>query len=93
MLPPNAPLVTGKGAIRGLWAQLVSVPGFGVDWRTKKVEVSRSGDLAYQLATFEITVNDPSGKPVIDRGKYVAIWKKQPDGTWKVVTDIWNSGQ
>jgi ketosteroid isomerase-like protein len=36
-------------------------------------------------------MSDPSGKPINDRGKYLAVWKKQPDGTWKCVMDIWNS--
>ena len=34
---------------------------------------------------------DASGKPMKDHGKYVEIFKKQADGTWKVVADIWNS--
>ena len=38
-----------------------------------------------------ISMTDASGKPVQDRGKYVEIFKKQADGTWKVIVDIWNS--
>ena len=38
-----------------------------------------------------MTVNDAKGKPVTDRGKYVEAWKKQADGAWKVVEDIYNS--
>jgi ketosteroid isomerase-like protein len=41
--------------------------------------------------TVEVTVNDAKGKPVTDRGKFVEIWKKQADGTWKCVVDMWNS--
>ena len=39
---------------------------------------------------YELTMNDASGKPVNDRGKYVEIWEKQADGRWKVVASIWN---
>jgi ketosteroid isomerase-like protein len=38
-----------------------------------------------------MTVNDASGKPVNDHGKYVVVWEKQRDGNWKCGTDIWNS--
>jgi ketosteroid isomerase-like protein len=38
-----------------------------------------------------LTTPDPAGKPVTDRGKYVTIWKKQADGSWKVIADIFNS--
>ena len=41
--------------------------------------------------TYEETMTDANGKPVKDRGKYIEIFKKQADRTWKVVADIWNS--
>ncbi|MEE8113118.1 MAG: hypothetical protein V3T23_02065, partial [Nitrososphaerales archaeon] len=59
--------------------------------QTTKVEVSRSGDLAYSHGTYEETVNDPEGNPVTNKEKWVTVYEKQPDGTWKVVADIWNS--
>jgi ketosteroid isomerase-like protein len=55
------------------------------------VEVAKSGDLACLSGTYELTMNDPGGKPVSDRGKYVEVWEKQADGKWKCGTDIWNS--
>jgi ketosteroid isomerase-like protein len=36
-------------------------------------------------------MNDISGKPINDRGKYLEVWEKQPDGKWKCVADMWNS--
>jgi ketosteroid isomerase-like protein len=36
-------------------------------------------------------VHDRTGTPVTERGKYVAIWKKQPDGRWKAAVDTFNS--
>ena len=93
VFPPNAPIATGKEAIRAFLAQGFANAGFAIDWQPTKVEVSRGGDLAYTQGTYELTMNDPKGKPVTERGKYVNVWKKQPDGTWKMVADIWNSDQ
>jgi ketosteroid isomerase-like protein len=62
-----------------------------VSWKTSKVEVARSGDMAYLTGTSEVITKDPSGKPVNDRGKYLSVWKKRSGGTWKTVVDIWNS--
>ncbi|MGH7983124.1 MAG: YybH family protein, partial [Candidatus Udaeobacter sp.] len=73
------------------WKDLLASPGVAISWKTAKVEVARSGDLAYTTGTYELTMNDASGKPINDRGKYVEVWKKQADGKWKVVADIWNS--
>ena len=62
-----------------------------VSWKATRVEVAKSGDMAYVSGTYEVTVNDASGKPVNDRGKYLEVWKKQADGKWKCGADIWNS--
>ncbi len=93
LFPPNAPIVTGKEAIRARVSEWHSGPRVAISWQTTKVEVSRSGDLAYSHGTYEETVNDPEGNPVTDKGKWVTVWEKQPDGTWKVVADIWNTDQ
>ena len=91
VLPTNAPAATTKEAIRNTWKDLLASPGLAISWKTTKVEIARSGDLAYTTGTYELTMNDASGKPVSDHGKYVEVWKKQADGKWKVVADIWNS--
>jgi len=90
VLPPNAPVATGKQAIRAVWASFL-VPGTSVSWQPTKVEVARSGDLASAMGTYQSTMKDSRGKPVADHGKYVEVWKKQADGKWKTVSDIFNS--
>jgi uncharacterized protein (TIGR02246 family) len=90
LMPPNAPVAAGA-AIRDFWKSMIASPGFAGGWKVTKAEVARSGDLAYLTGTYEMTENDASGKPVNDRGKYVEVWKKQADGKWKVVADMFNS--
>lgn len=91
ILIPNAPIATGREEIRKAWKQMFAIPGFNLAPRTTKIEVARSGDLAYAQGTYEFTAADPQGRPVSDRGKFVVVWKKQTDGAWKIVADIWNS--
>ena len=91
VLPTNAPAATTKDAIRNTWKDLLASPGIAISWKTTKVEVAKSGDIAYTTGTYELTMNDASGKPINDRGKYAEVWKKQADGKWKVAVDIWNS--
>jgi ketosteroid isomerase-like protein len=91
VLPANAPIATAKEAIRSLWKDLLA-SGVTIDSKPPtRVEVSRSGDMAWARGIYEVTTKDASGKPVNGRGKYVVIWKKQPDGNWRCVADIWNS--
>ena len=91
VLQPNGPMVNSKDAVRKIWKDVLTAPGFSGGWKATKVEVAKSGELATVSVTWEFTMNDASGKPATDRGKFVEVVKKQPDGTWKCVTDIWNS--
>src|SRR5262249_4030446 len=91
VMPPTAPAVTTKEAVRKLWQGLFASPGMALNWRTTKVEVAKSGDMAYTTGAYEFTINDSTDQPVNDRGKYLAVWKKQADGKWKCGVDIWNS--
>ncbi len=91
LLPPEAPIASGKEAVRAVWTQLLANPD--VSWQTTRVEVSRAGDLAYATGTYEITVDASEDNPVSEIGKWVVVLKKQSDGTWKQVVDIFNSDQ
>src|SRR5204863_1174127 len=91
VMPPNASAATTKETIRSAWKEMLTTPGAAISWKATKVEVAKAGDLAYVSGTYEETMIDASGKPVKDHGKYVEVFKKQADGTWKVVADIWNS--
>jgi len=86
VLPPNAPIATTKDAIRAAWSGLVGPPDITVSWEETKVEVAHTGDLAYAIGTYKIDL-----KPAGDKGKFVEVWKKQADGKWKCVADIFNS--
>jgi ketosteroid isomerase-like protein len=91
VLPPNEKMATTKESIRKEIGDLLGLPGLSVSWQATKVEAGRSGDLAYTYGTYELTSNNPKGKPVTDHGKYVEIWKKQSDGSWKCIVDTWSS--
>jgi uncharacterized protein (TIGR02246 family) len=89
ILPPNLPIATGKTAIRAVWSQFLSMPGFSITFAPSKIVVAKSGDMAYEIGTFQTTINDAQGKPATSVGKFVVNWQKR-DGQWKVVADIFN---
>jgi hypothetical protein len=46
----------------------------------------------YVRGVYTMKINVPNMPvPASDQGKYIEIWKKQADGTWKIVRDIYNS--
>jgi ketosteroid isomerase-like protein len=91
ILPPNDKKATGKDDVRRYIGQLLMLPGLSLSWEPSKVEVARSGDLAYTQGTYQMAFPDPHGKPATDQGKTLEIWRKQADGTWKCVADMWSS--
>ncbi len=72
----------GREAARTM---LAAKPGL-LTWQPTKAEVSRSGDLGYSYGSYEFKASE--GKA--ESGNYLRIWKKQPDGKWKVVLDLLN---
>ena len=91
VLPPNATSATSKESIRNAWKDMLASPGFVITWEPKKVKLGKSGEMAWVSGTYELTMNDASGKPSNDRGKYLEVWEKQSDGNWKCAADMWNS--
>lgn len=89
-LPSNEELLTSHSEIQKSWATRL-VPGVDITWTPMYVEAAKSGDLAYILGSYTMTTKVGKGKPVTDKGKYLAIWKKQADKSWKVEADTWNS--
>jgi len=90
VLPFNAPIATGKDAIRETWQHLMSLPGFSLTFGPTKIDVAKAGDMAYEIGAFELKANDAQGNPSVTLGKYVVVWKKL-QGQWKVEADIFNT--
>ena len=91
VFPPNATSATTKEEIRNGWKEMFASPGFVITWQPIRVQVGKSREMAWVSGTYEITMNDASGKPINDRGKYLEVWEKQTDGNWKCAADMWNS--
>ena len=93
MLPAGLPIVRGHKAIRDLMSPAFESEGFEFHWEPTEADIAASGDLGYTIGRYERTVTGPDGNSSTTTGKYVSIWKRQEDGTWKVVVDLGTPGQ
>jgi ketosteroid isomerase-like protein len=91
VLPANAASAATKEAVRNIWREMFASPGFIMTWKPTRVQLAKSGDMGWVSGTYELTMNDATGKPINDRGKYLEVWEKQTDGNWKCRADMWNS--
>ena len=87
--PPNEPIAVGREAVRKVWAANFAVPGFQISWQANAGGVAKS--TGWTAGTYRASFNGPDGKPMVQNGKYVTVWRKGADGRWQVVRDIWNS--
>ncbi|PYK45552.1 MAG: hypothetical protein DME53_05050 [Verrucomicrobia bacterium] len=91
VLPPNATRAATKETVRNVWKDVLAAPGLVISWKPSKVKLGHNGAMAWVSGTYELIMNDASGKPINDRGKYLEVWEKQADGNWKCAADMWNS--
>ncbi len=86
VLPPNAPAITSKGGLREMWKGFLDSVA-SISWKVTRVEVAKSGDMAYLTGSYETAGNDGTK----ERGKYLEVWEKQADGSWKCGADMFSS--
>lgn len=88
LLPPDEPAATSKAAIRASWAAALSTFKT-LSWNVTKIEVARSGDLAYLTGRWQGTLQGTGDSAVT--GKLLEVWGKQSDGQWKCIADTYNA--
>jgi ketosteroid isomerase-like protein len=83
----DAPLL-GRDAIV---KSMQNFPAGQLKWFPVAADIASSGDLGYTWGRYEFHTRDADGKPETHHGKYVTVWKKQANGSWKYVVDIGNN--
>ena len=90
ILPPMEPIQQGEAA-KKYWVDFTNSFSGPTELTTTVVE--GRGDLAYAVGTYRLalTPKKAGAKPLpTEEGKYVEVMKKQADGSWKIVYDIWS---
>jgi ketosteroid isomerase-like protein len=88
--PPNGPVVRGLAAIRAHYARTGFTPA-GLVWTPDHAEISDGGDLGVTSGRWTWRGRDASGKGVERTGKYLTVWRRQRDRSWKLIADIGNA--
>ena len=90
MLGDTAQPTTGLAAIRAEMAPALSDKNFSLRWHPVKAEMMMPGILGYTVGRWERYRKNKDGKMMKSTGTYTSVWKKQPDGSWKIVLDTGN---
>ena len=90
LIPPGEPLVRGREAIEEYWRGAIELGGIR-EVSVETMDALSSGSLGYETGSFVLTVNGPDGEAVIDRGRYIELLRREPDGRWLSTHGIWNA--
>lgn len=87
--PPEGEIVKGRPAIEAMWKGVRDMGAQAMDFEV--IDVMTGGALMVETgkATLHIAGAGPAQAKVTV--KYVVVWKKQKDGSWKISRDIWNA--
>ena len=92
LIAPGTQPSNGKEAIHSALKEMVADNALSLSFQAERVDVAKSGDVAYTQGAYTLTMTDPATKkPINDKGSYVTVYKKQADGFWKAVSDIASS--
>jgi len=90
LVPQGQPIAEGKAAIRAFVESSFKTPGFHIQWKSEKPVFSPDGQLAWLRGTTSTTAPGPDGKLVTFPSRGVTVWRRDADGQWRCVVDIWN---
>jgi uncharacterized protein (TIGR02246 family) len=92
ILPPGGPTIEGSETIRELFRQEFERFDTRIAFTTQEIEIE--GDMAYRRGRY-VWRGTPrgSGQTIETTNKFLEIWRRQPDGTWRIAVDMWNPAE
>jgi uncharacterized protein (TIGR02246 family) len=92
ILPPGGPVIEGSETIRELFRQEFERFDTKLAFTTQAIEVD--GDMAYRRGRY-VWRGTPrlSGQTVETTNKFLEVWRRQPDGSWRIAVDMWNPSE
>ena len=94
MMPPGAPSQRRRAELESFWRSFLELPDIDIKRMDEtSIQVAASGDMAYSIGGYDLSFVDEEGNAQSDQGKHVRVWEKGPDGSWKIVVDIWNANK
>lgn len=88
VMPAGAPQVSGADEIGKFWQNVIA-QGFG-NHKIELIETGADGNLAFQRGKWSASATNAEGVAQTFSGSLHLLYKRQADGSWKVLTHIWN---
>lgn len=83
----GATVLRGPDEISEGWSAFLSEDGPAIKWRPQVIEVLEDGTLALSRGPYRVTATDEDGAASEHWGTFNSVWRKQPDGAWRIIFD------
>lgn len=90
-MPNFEPIIRGKDALKESYKKMVAMgmKFSKVEFTTTDVQVA--GTLAYEIGTYDMVMQMPGMPDMPSSGKYLTVYERAADGSWKIKVETWNS--
>ena len=89
LMPPGEPMVSGRSNIEA-WGKGMFEMGVK-SLEMKELEILEAGDLTISAGQFKLVIEPPGADPMEDVGKYLEVYRSNPDGSVEIILDMFNS--
>ena len=91
-LPPGNPPLRTREAVLDYYRKAFADPNFSLDCQHQSAEIADSGNMAWAQGVCHATFTDADGKMASGDSRWMKVWIKQDDGSWKCRVNTWNFG-
>ena len=90
LMPPNLDILAGRDAIEAFCKEFTAM---AAKLSFELLTVHEAGEMSVAVGTYTLDFEPPGAGPQHDRGKFIEVWRREHDGEWRIVDDIFNSSE
>jgi ketosteroid isomerase-like protein len=92
LLAPSAELLAGRPSITRFWQAGIDAGVDSIELQALDVEIEPGGGAACEIGRYVLRLTSPSGDAVVDRGRYLLVYRRDADGAWRRAAETFNPG-
>ena len=90
LLAPSSEILVGRESIVRFWQAGIDAGVDSIELNALDVEIEPGGETACELGRYVLRLTSQGGNVVVDRGRYLLVYRHDADGTWRRAVETFN---
>jgi uncharacterized protein (TIGR02246 family) len=90
LLAPSAEVLIGREAITRFWQAGIDAGVDAIELRMTDVSFEADAAIAYEIGRYALLLAVSRGERLVDRGRYLLVYRLEPDGQWRRAVETFN---